>query len=67
MIIKFKDGSVRQVPFNPELAARLIDKGHCIDHDPGTSPEQQKKETDAVQKFYDWLQDCERCKGYIVS
>ena len=67
MIVKYKNGGGSyQVPFNPELAARLIKLGHQIDFDPNTSPERQQQETDAVQKYYDYLEDCDRRKGWIL-
>jgi len=67
LIIKFKDGGVREAPFDPNLAARLINSGHTVDLAPGLTPEQRKIETAAVQKHYDWLQEKEACKGHTVS
>ena len=66
MIVKFKDGNVRQVPFNAKLAARLINLGHCVDYEPGISEGQRQKERSLVQKEYDALWFAERCRGYTL-
>ena len=66
MIILYEDGATRQIPFNPKLAARLINLGHSIDHDPGSSEEQKKTEVASIQKEYDALCLKERCRGYTV-
>ena len=67
MIIKFKDGNVRQTAYNPRLAARLIALGNQIDYDADTTPEQREHEQREIQKQYDWIQDVERCRSYTVS
>ena len=61
MIIKFKDGGVRQVPFKPHLAARLINLGHQIDYDEGTSPERRQYEQREIQRQFDWIQEKISC------
>ena len=66
MVIRFKDGNTRQVPFNAKLAAKLINLGHSIDYDRGTSEEQREREQASIQKEYDALCLAERCRGYTA-
>ena len=64
MVIIFKDGNIRQIAFNPSLAARLLRQGHGVQPDYGLSAQQKKAETDQIQAAWDKLYHAERCRGY---
>ena len=66
MVIKFKNGSVRETSFDSELAARLIKLGHHVEIAPGRTPEQVTRYTKATQKFWDYLNDLEVRRGHSV-
>ena len=61
MIIKWKTGGERSVPYNPRLGALLVQQGHRLDFDPESLPKQRKHERDQIQKQYDWIQEQIAC------
>lgn len=67
MRVSFKDGSIREMLFDPKLAVKLMGLGHKVDHSPGISSAQREYERREIQKEYDaaWL--AERTNGYTVS
>lgn len=61
MRLKFNDGSIRDLPDNPKLAARLIHisqqtggADYRVEVDPDLPLKEQKEQADAIQFYVDW-------------
>jgi len=68
MRLKFNDGSVRELPFNPQLAARLIvlsqmhdEVDYRVELDPSLPLKEQKKQVAEVQHYVDHYRTMKQC------
>lgn len=58
---------LRDLPFNPELAVRMMRLGNKVDFSPETSSKQREYEQREIQKEYDRVWLAERTRGGTVS
>ena len=73
MRLKFVDGSIRELPFNPELAARLIFRAQQRDNNvdyhvllnPELSHSEKKRQTEQIQNYLDWYRMRKQCGKQI--
>jgi len=68
MRIKFNDGTVREMPFNAKLAARLIvlsqkhdEVDYRLELDPALPLQEKQKQLAEVQSYVDHFRIAERC------
>ena len=68
MHLRFKDGSIRELDFNPKLAARLIvlsqkhdEVDYRLELEPALPLQEKQKQLAEVQSYVDHFRIAERC------
>ena len=68
MQLRFKDNSVRELPFNAKLAARLIvlsqlhdEVDYRVELDPELSHAEKKRQLDEIQHYVDHYRTMKKC------
>ena len=68
MHLRFKDGSIRELDFNPKLAGRLIvlsqthdEVDYRLELNPSRPMQEQKRQVDEIQHYVDHYRTLKRC------